>query len=112
MDYEEIEKGKVHSLGEIVEYVPDGVVNKTVLKKPTGKIDIVSYDTGKGLTGKVYPFETFVLLLEGSAEIIIDKKVNEVHAFQGIVIPAHSTFTIKAIERFKMLSITVKSGYE
>ena len=42
---EEIEKGKVHSLGEIIEYAPDAVVRKTLLKKTTGIIDLISYDT-------------------------------------------------------------------
>jgi hypothetical protein len=112
MPNEEIEKGKVHSLGEVIEYAPDAVVSKTLLKKPTGIIDLISYDTGKGLAGKVYPFDTFVLLIEGKAEIIIDGIVNQINPFQGIIIPAHSAYTVNAIERFKMLSVTVKSGYE
>ena len=112
MNNKEIEKGKVHSLVEIIEYAPDAIVSKTLLKKPTGIIDLISYDTGKGLTGKIYPFDTFVLLIEGKAEVIIDGKINELNAFQGIIIPAHSAYIVNAIERFKMLSVTVKSGYE
>jgi hypothetical protein len=112
MEKTEMEKGQVHTLGEIIEYAPDAIVSKTLLKKPTGHINLISYDTGKGLTGKIYPFDTFVLLIEGKAEIIIDGKENHLEVFQGIIIPAHSKYVVKAIERFKMLSVIVKSGYE
>ena len=112
MPIEEFEKGKVHTPGEIIEYAPDPVINKILLKKPTGIINLISYDSGKGLAGKIYPFDTFVLLIEGKAEIIIDGATNLLGAFQGIIIPAHAAYTVIATERFKMLSVTVKSGYE
>ena len=112
MSEEELEKGKVHSIGSIIEYAPDGILSKTLLKRPTGIIDLVAYDAGKGLKGTVYPFDTFVMLLEGSAEITIDGKAHRLEAFNGIIIPAHRAYEIVAIERFKMLSVIVKSGYE
>jgi hypothetical protein len=33
----EIEKAKVHIIVEIIEYVPNAVVSKTIIKKTTGK---------------------------------------------------------------------------
>jgi len=112
MDNDEIEKATLHHIGEITEYVPNSVFTKTLIKKPTGNISVISFDGGAGIKGEVYPFDTFLLLLEGQAEIVIDKKINKLSAFQGIIVPAHSSYIIKAIERFKMLSVTIKSGYE
>lgn len=104
--------GLVHSLGEIVNYEPNAVVSRSILKKPTGIIDLVSSDKGISLSGTIYPFDTFLLLLEGTAIITIDKKDKEIQSFQGIVIPAHSTFTVLALEQFKMLTVIIKCGYE
>ena len=112
MDNDEIEKATLHHIGEIIEYVPNAVFTKTLIKKPTGNISVVSFDAGSGITGEVYPFDTFLLLLEGQAEIVIDKKSNQLSASQGIVVPAHSSYILTAIARFKMLSVTIKSGYE
>ena len=112
MDNDEIEKATLHVIGEIVEYVPNSVYTKTLIKKPTGNISVISFDAGAGVTGEIYPFDTFLLLLEGKAEIVIDKKLNQLSASQGIIIPAHSSYILKAIARFKMLSVTIKSGYE
>lgn len=108
----EIEKATLQHIGQIVEYAPDSVLTKTVIKKPTGNISVVAFDAGAGITGEIYPFDTFLLLLEGKAEIVIDKKLSQLSAFEGIIVPAHSSYIIKALERFKMLSVTIKSGYE
>ena len=107
-----IAKATLHHIGEITEYIPNSVFTKTIIKKPTGNISVISFDAGSGVVGEVYPFDTFLLLLEGQAEVIIDKKSNKLSAFQGIIIPAHSKYILTAIARFKMLSVTIKSGYK
>lgn len=37
----EMEKGKAHIIVEIIEYVPNSVVIKTIIKKSTGNISIM-----------------------------------------------------------------------
>jgi quercetin dioxygenase-like cupin family protein len=111
-DNKEIEKSKSHIIVEIIEYVPNSVVIKTIIKKSTGNISIMSFDSGEGLTEKTSPFDTFVQIIEGKAEFVIDKVTNLLESGQGIVIPAHSPNFIKPNGRFKMILTTIKSGYE
>jgi quercetin dioxygenase-like cupin family protein len=111
-DNKEIEKSKSHIIVEIIEYVPNSVVIKTIIKKSTGNISIMSFDSGEGLTEKTSPFDTFVQIIEGRAEIVIDKVTNLLESGQGIIIPAHSPNFIKPNGRFKMILTTIKSGYE
>jgi len=108
----ELEKSKSHIIVEIIEYMANSVVIKTIIKKSTGNISIMSFDSGEGLTEKTSPFDTFVQILEGKAEIVIDKESNLLESGQGIVIPAHSPNFIKPNGRFKMISTIIKSGYE
>jgi quercetin dioxygenase-like cupin family protein len=112
MDNTEVEKAKAHIIVEIIEYLPNSVVRKSILKKTTGNISVVSIDTGEALTEKILPFDTFVQIIDGKAEIIIDGISNLLNTGQSIVIPAHASNTAKANERFKMISTTIKSGYE
>lgn len=112
MENKGIEKGIVYNIDDIIEYVPDSIVSKTILKKLTGIIALASYDSGKELISKVYPFDTFVMLLEGRAAITLNKTVNTIVAFQSIIIPAHQNYVISAVDRFKLLTVTIKSGYE
>ena len=111
-DSAELEKSKSHIIVEIIEYVSNSVVIKTIIKKSTGNISIMSFDSGEGLTEKTSPFDTFVQIIEGKAEIVIDKVSNYLKSGQGIVIPAHLPNFIKANGRFKMISTIIKSGYE
>jgi quercetin dioxygenase-like cupin family protein len=109
---QEIEKSKVFIIVEIIEYVPNSVVIKTILKKTTGNISAVSFDTGEGFAEKKSPFDTFIQVIEGTAEIIIDSVSHHLTTGQSITIPAHTKNMFKAIERFKMISTVIKSGYE
>src|ERR1041384_3655811 len=102
MDNNEIEKSKGLIIVEIIEYVPNAVLSKTIIKKSTGNISIMSFDTGEGLTEKTSPFDTFAQIIEGNAEIVIGGTSHAVHAGQGIIMPAHVSNIIKANERFKM----------
>lgn len=108
----ELEKSKSHIIVEIIEYVPNSVVSKTIIKKSTGNISIMSFDSGEGLTEKTSPFDTFAQIIEGNAEIVIDNATNLLQSGQGIIIPAHSPNFIKPNGRFKMILTTIKSGYE
>ena len=108
----EVEKSKALIIVEIIEYVPDSVVIKTIIKKSTGNITAVSFDSGEKLEEKTSPFDTFIQIIDGKAEIIIDGKSNLLETGQSIIIPAHSRNSIKAKDRFKMISTVIKSGYE
>jgi hypothetical protein len=45
----ELEKGKVHIIVEIIEYIPNAVVSKTIIKKTTGNVTATSVDAGEEL---------------------------------------------------------------
>ncbi|MGZ5285735.1 MAG: cupin domain-containing protein [Chitinophagaceae bacterium] len=108
----ELEKSKSHIIVEIIEYVPNSVVMKTIIKKSTGNISVMSFDSGEGLTEKISPYDTFAQIIEGNAEIVVEKKSHLLESGQGIIIPAHTTNFIKPNGRFKMILTTIKSDYE
>ena len=112
MDIQEVEKSKAFISVEIIEYVPNSVVVKTILKKTTGNISLMSVDSGEGLTEKTSPFDTFAQVIDGQAELVICGKSNILKTGQSIVIPAHAPNLIKPNGRFKMILTIIKSGYE
>lgn len=112
MESSELEKSKAMIIVEIIEYVPDSVVIKTILKKSTGNINAVSIDTGEKLEEKTSPFDTFIQVIDGKAKIVIDGESRLLETGQSIIIPAHARHSFKANDRFKMISTVIKSGYE
>jgi quercetin dioxygenase-like cupin family protein len=112
MENSEFEKSKAFIIVEILEYIPNSVVIKTIIRKTTGNVSAVSFDSGEALTEKISPYDTFIQVIDGKAEIVIDDKAYLLETGQSIIIPAHSRNTIKANVRFKMISTIIKSGYE
>ena len=72
----------------------------------------MAIDTGEALAEKISPFDTFLQIIEGKAEVVIDEETNMLQTGQAIIIPAHASNIIKANERFKMISTVIKSGHE
>jgi quercetin dioxygenase-like cupin family protein len=112
METIEVEKSKAFIIVEIIEYVPNSVVIKTIIKKTTGNVSVISIDSGEMLSEKISPFDIFIQVIDGEAEIEIGGKHTLLKTGQSIIIPAHSHHTIKANVRFKMISTIIKSGYE
>jgi quercetin dioxygenase-like cupin family protein len=112
MDNVDIEKSKAFIIVEIIEYVPNSVVTKTIIKKSTGNVSAEAFDTGEGLSEKISPFDSFAQIIDGKAEIVIDGNSHFLNTGESIIIPAHTPNIIKANERFKMISTIIKSGYE
>src|SRR5437868_14087584 len=112
VDITELQKSNVHIIVEIVEYVPKAVVSKTIIRKITGNVTAMSFDSGEELGEKTTPFDTYVQIIDGVADVEIDKHVHKLKLGNGIIIPAHRTHCFYANEKFKMISTVIKSGYE
>ncbi|UII27605.1 cupin domain-containing protein [Fulvivirga maritima] len=108
----ELEKAKVFIIVEIIEYIPNSVLIKTIIKKTTGNVSAVSFDSGETLSEKTTPFDNFIQVIDGEAEVVIDGKSNLLNTGESIIIPAHTPNIIKANVRVKMISTIIKSGYE
>ncbi len=111
-DLIELEKSKSHIIVEIIEYVPNAVVSKTIIRKTSGNVTAMSFATGEELGEKTCPFDTFIQIIDGTAEVTIDKKKHQLKLGTGIIIPAHASHCFNANEQFKMISTVIKSGYE
>ena len=112
MDHSELAKSKVHIIVEIIEYMPNAVVSKTIIKKTTGNITVSSFDAGEELAEKTSPFDTYIQIIDGTAALTINDKAYNLKLGDGIVIPAHAKHNFTANEQFKMISTVIKSGYE
>lgn len=108
----ELEKAKSHIIVEIIEYIPNAVLSKTIIKKTTGNITASALDAGEEVAEKTVPFDTYIQIIDGSAELTITDKTYILKLGDGIIIPAHAKHHFNANVQFKMLSTVIKSGYE
>ena len=108
----EISKGTAHIIVELIEYEHNAVVSKSIMKKTTGTVNAMSFDSGEGLNEKTSPFDTFAQIIDGTANIVIGGRSTTLLTGQGIIIPAHTPNYIRPNGRFKLLLTVIKSGYE
>lgn len=112
MENTAIEKSATFNVVDSIEYVPNSIVIKTIVKKITGTVSVSSFDVGEALTEKTSPFDTLIQVIDGQTEILINDTSHLLDTGHSIIIPAHSRSSIKANVRFKMISTVIKSGYD
>lgn len=108
----ELPKGVDHIVIEIAEYMPNAVISRTIIKKITGNVTAMSFSEGEELSEKSLPFDTYIQIIDGAADITIDGQSIHLSRGSGVIIPAHSLHRFNATQRFKMVSTIIKSGYE
>jgi quercetin dioxygenase-like cupin family protein len=101
-----IPKSQVHIILEIIEYVPDSIVSKIVLKK-NGGVTATAFDEGEKFCEKSNEYDTYVQIVDGKAQITINNICHELRLGEGIVIPANTLHCFKAEEQFKMITTIV-----
>lgn len=100
---------KAGSLVRLVDYQDGSVVSKELIKKEKGTVTLFAFDKGQGLSEHTAPFDAFVYIIDGKAEITIDGKAHSLAAGETIIMPANKPHSLKAIERFKMLLVMIKA---
>jgi len=64
---------------------------------------IFAFDQDEGLSEHTAPFDALVYILEGEAEISIDKNPHVVKSGEMIIMPAGKPHALRALTKFKML---------
>ena len=93
----------------LVAYQKNSVVSKQILNKKTGSLTLFAFDKGEGLSEHTAPYDASVLILDGKAEIRIGGKPHRIKKGELIIMPANIPHSLKAVERFKMLLIMIRS---
>jgi quercetin dioxygenase-like cupin family protein len=93
----------------LVEYQPDAVVSRTLIKKPAGTVTAFAFDAGEGLSEHTAPYDALVLGVDGEAAISIAGSAHRVSVGQLLKLPAGQPHAVKAITQFKMLLVMIRA---
>jgi quercetin dioxygenase-like cupin family protein len=102
-------RGKALKARDLVGYDKGAVVSRTIIEKKTGTVTIFSFDKGQGLSEHTAPFDAMVEILDGEAEITISGKARKVKAGEFIIMPAHEPHSLRAVKKYKMALIMIRS---
>ena len=96
-------------LESLVTYQKNSVVSKQVLNKKAGTLTLFAFDKGEGLSEHTAPYDASAMILDGKAQVMIGGKPHKLAKGEMIIMPGGIPHALKAIERFKMLLIMIRS---
>lgn len=102
-------ENSILNLKELLNYQQGAVVSKVLLKKTSGNITLFAFDTGEGLSEHTAPFDAYIQIIDGKAEITISGKLYTLSGGEAIIMPAGEPHSLKAITAFKMILVMIKS---
>jgi quercetin dioxygenase-like cupin family protein len=101
--------GNALTLSELVSYQDGSVVSKTLIDKKIGTVTMFSFGAGQGLSEHTVPYDAFVQVVDGEAEVVINGAPQTVTAGQMIIMPANIPHELKAVKAFKMLLVMIRA---
>lgn len=102
-------KAKVARLSLLLDYQRGSIVSRQIINKRTGTVTLFAFDKGQGLSEHTAPFDALVYIIDGEAQIKISGKGYRVKKGEIIIMPANKPHALKAVKKFKMLLVMVKS---
>ena len=104
-----MEPSIVRNLAGTIDYQEGSVVSREILKKETGTVTVFAFDKGQGLSEHTAPFDALVIIMDGRAEVQISGKTTIVSQGEFIIMPANQPHALKAVKRFKMMLVMIRS---
>ncbi|HEY81944.1 MAG TPA: cupin domain-containing protein [Dehalococcoidia bacterium] len=94
---------------DLIDYQEGAVVSRTLIDKKAGTLTLFAFAEGQGLSEHTAPFDALVYLLDGEAEVTISGKAFHLTAGEMLIMPAGEPHALKAIKKFKMLLVMIRS---
>lgn len=105
----EYRKAELVNLGDALAYQEKSVISRALLKNSGGTITLFAFDQGEGLSEHKAPFDAFVNVIEGEADITLAGETHRLSGGDTIVLPANVPHAVDAVSRFKMLLVMIKA---
>jgi quercetin dioxygenase-like cupin family protein len=97
------------NINQAINYQEGSVVSKEIVNKPTGSITIFAFDKEQELSEHTTPYDAFVSITDGMAEIYIAGVKHKVKTGEMLLMPANKPHSLKANQPFKMILTMIKS---
>jgi quercetin dioxygenase-like cupin family protein len=108
-EVEENITSKASKAVDLVEYQVGSVVSRTLFDKKAGTVTLFAFDGGQGLSEHTASYDALVTIIDGEAEVTIASKPFRLTAGEMIIMPANKPHSLRALSRFKMLLVMIRS---
>lgn len=92
-----------------IDYSSNSIVSKVVLKAKTGHITLFAFDLGQKIDEHSAPFDAFVQIIEGGANIVLQGQSHKLTEGQFIIMPANVPHAVQATSKMKMMLVMIRN---
>lgn len=103
--YKNIEKTKVLTLKDQVEYQKGQVVSKTLVQNELVSMTIFSFDKGEEISSHAAGGDAMITVLEGKGRFTIGGEVYILNEGETVIMPKGIPHAVYGEEKFKMLLV-------
>lgn len=101
---------RVFSLATETQFAPNGIVSRTLLKTPTGRVVLFGFAAGQELTEHTTTQHALVQVLSGTCDFALGSEWRQLKAGDTVYMPPGLPHAVKATEQFSMLLTLFKPG--
>ncbi|MFO7982281.1 MAG: cupin domain-containing protein [Desulfuromonadales bacterium] len=102
--------GESLDLENLVQYQDGSIVSRTLLEDQSGTLTVFSFDQGQALSEHTVPYNAFVQVLDGEAEITVGGDPVVVKKGEIVLMPGGIPHRVRAAQQFKMLLTMFKTA--
>ena len=97
------------ALADLVDYQPEAIVSRVLVKRPGGSVTLFAFDAGQELSEHTTPFDAVVLVFDGEAEIMVGGEPHLGRPGGGSPRPANVSHAVRAAGRFRMMLTMIRA---
>lgn len=101
---------RVFSLSAETQFAANGIVSRTLLKTPTGRVVLFGFAAGQELTEHTTTQHALVQVLSGACDFSVGTVTHALKAGDVLNLPPGVPHAVKATEAFAMLLTLFKPG--
>lgn len=97
------DREKIISLAQETQFAPNGIVSRTLLRVPNGRVVLFGFAEGQELTEHTSTQHALIQILSGECEFSLAGKPHALKAGDLLYMPPNLPHAVKATQQFSML---------
>lgn len=95
-------------LKDSIQVQKGSIVSIALIQKKEGSLSLFAFDEGQALSEHTSPYDAFIYIIEGEAEIKVGERENNLKEGEAVALPKDIPHSVKAKKPFKMLLFMIK----
>ncbi|HEU0038061.1 MAG TPA: cupin domain-containing protein, partial [Verrucomicrobiae bacterium] len=103
-----LDREKIISLAGETQFAPNGIVSRTLMRAPNGRVVLFGFAEGQELTEHTSTQQALIQILSGECEFFLSGRLRNLKAGDLLFMPPNLPHAVKATKQFSMLLTLMK----